>query len=165
MGKRVRVLSKNMFDSILPRMKIDDLNVEYQHNLAFISIRNSDMPDMSYFKKNHTNVLNLVFDDETKEGNDLRVKSGIRESQLFTREQAKQIIDFVEMNKNVDIIYVHCLAGQSRSGAVGLFINDIWGEQSYYDFAQSNPIIKPNFFIVALLRRVYNNIEEDYGDK
>lgn len=160
MSKRVRVLSKTLFDTILPKMRIDDTNVESQ-NLAFISIRNSDMPDTSYFKETHPNVLGLVFDDETKDGNDLRIKKGLSESQLFTREQGQQIIDFVEKNKDVDIIYVHCLAGQSRSGAVGLFINDIWGEQNYYDFAQSNPTIKPNFFIVALLRRIYNNIEED----
>jgi len=160
MSKRVRVLSKTLFDTILPRMRIDDTNVESQ-NLAFISIRNSDMPDTSYFKETHPNVLGLVFDDETEEGNEIRLKKGLKGSQLFTREQGQQIIDFVERNKNVDIIYVHCLAGQSRSGAVGLFINDIWGEQNYYDFAQSNPTIKPNYFIVAILRRIYNNIEED----
>ena len=154
---RVRVLSKMIFDTILPKMKIDDSNVESQ-NYAFISISNSDNPS-SYFKIDHPNVLRLVFDDATLEENELRVKKGLNELQLFTKDQGKEVINFVEKNKEVDIFYVHCAAGQSRSGALGTFINDIYGNQNFYDFLQSNPIIKPNYYILALLRRIYNNIE------
>ena len=157
---RVRVLSKNIFDNILPRMKINDSNVE-EYNYAFISILNSDTPNSSYFNQDHPNVLRLVFDDATMEENDRRIKLGLTELKLFTREQGDEILKFIEQNKNVDIFYVHCLAGQSRSGAVGTFINDIYGEQNFYNFVQSNPIIKPNYYILALLRRIYNNIEND----
>lgn len=157
---RIKVLSKSLFDSQLQRMKINDENVE-THPYAFISIQNSDQPNGSYFKRDHTNVLRLVFDDATDVENQRRSKLGLAELQLFTKEQAKQIIDFMEKHKEVETFYVHCLAGQSRSGAVGTFINDTYGSQNFYQFCQSNPIIKPNYFILALLRRVYNNIEED----
>lgn len=41
--------------------------------------------------------------------------------QIFTDEQAKQIIDFAEKHKGENMV-VHCEAGMSRSQAVGLFI-------------------------------------------
>jgi predicted protein tyrosine phosphatase len=156
----VRVLNKSHFDTVLPRMRIDDSNVEKHLDKAFISILNSEFSDF-YFSEDHYNVLRLKFDDETIEGNELRRKKGLRESQLFTRKQGEQIVEFLEKNRNVDTLYVHCLAGVSRSGAVGTFANDIYGNKAFYEFCNSNPIIKPNYFILALLRRVYNGIEGD----
>lgn len=153
---KVRVLSKDHFDTVLPRMRIDNSNVEQQLNYAFISITDGDMEDVHYFEKDYRNVLNLEFDDATDEENERRVKFGQSELLLFTVEQAKRVIEFIEKNKNVETLFVHCLAGRSRSGAVGLFINDIYGEQTYFEFANSNPTINPNYYIVALLRRVQN---------
>ena len=154
----VRVLSKGHFDTVLPRMRIDNTNVEEHVDKAFISITDGDMKDVHYFDKDYSNVLNLEFDDATDEENERRVKSGQKELVLFTKEQGKKIIDFVEKNKHVETFFVHCLAGQSRSGAVGVFINDLFGEETYFEFANSNPIIKPNYFILALLRRIYNEL-------
>ena len=121
---KVRVLSKDHFDTVLPRMRIDNSNVEQQLNYAFISITDGDMEDVHYFEKDYRNVLNLEFDDATDEENERRVKFGQSELLLFTVEQAKRVIEFIEKNKNVETLFVHCLAGRSRSGAVGLFIND-----------------------------------------
>jgi predicted protein tyrosine phosphatase len=157
---RVRVLPKNMFDTILPRMRITESNVEGQ-NAAFISIINSDAVGTSYFNSDHSNVLRMVFDDATFDENERRAKLGLNELVLFTREQAQQILDFVNKNSEVETFYVHCSAGRSRSGAVGTFINDIWGSQTFEQFLQSNPTVSPNYYILALLRRVYNNIEDD----
>lgn len=152
----VRVLSKSHFDTVLPRMRIDNSNVEEHTDKAFISITNGDREDSHYFDKDYSNVLNLEFDDATDEENERRIKAGLNELVLFTEQQSKQIIEFIEKNKHVETFYVHCLAGQSRSGAVGLFINDLHGEETYFEFANSNPTIKPNYFILALLRRVQN---------
>ena len=157
---RVKVLSKNLFDTTLTKMKINDSNVEMQ-KFAFISIINSDLIETSFFKEDHINVLRLVFDDATQEENERRIKAGLTELQLFTRNQAIQIIDFIEKNKNVETFYVHCLAGSSRSGAVGTFINDIYGSQTFHQFLESNPFVRPNYYILALLRRIHNNVEED----
>lgn len=158
---KVRVLSKDHFDTVLPRMKIYNENVEQHLDKAFISIVDGDKEDIHYFDRDYSNVLNLSFDDATDEENERRVKNGETELALFTKEQGEKILEFVEKNKHVEIFYVHCLAGKSRSGAVGLIINDYYGEESYYEFANSNPYIKPNFFMVALLRRIYNGVSDE----
>lgn len=152
----VRVLSKSHFDTVLPRMRIDNSNVEEHTDKAFISITDGDREDSHYFDKNYSNVLNLEFDDATDEENERRIKAGLNELVLFTEQQANQIIDFIERNKHVETFYIHCLAGQSRSGAVGMFVNDLHGEETYFEFVNSNPTIRPNYFILALLRRIQN---------
>lgn len=158
---KVRVLSKNHFDDILPRMRISNTNVIEHVSEAFISILNSDQPDSSYFDKDYPNVLRLVFDDVTDEEFKRVSEQTQRELTLFSAEQAKQVLSFLENNKHVDTLYVHCTAGVSRSGAVGTIANDFYGKETFFEFTQSNPYIKPNYFIVALLRRVYNNIDEN----
>ena len=120
---------------------------------AFISITDGDNEDIHYFDKDYKNVLNLEFDDVTDQDSEGNV--------LFNREHGEKIIEFVELNKHVETLFVHCLAGVSRSGAVGLFLNDIYGNETYYEFCNSNTKIKPNFYIVALLRRIYNNIPNE----
>lgn len=157
---RVRVLPKNMFDTLLQKIKIDEDNVESQ-NAAFISIVNSDLAETSFFKNDHSNVLRLVFDDTTQEENHNRLRKGLSELRVFSREQAQQILEFSNKHKDVETIYVHCLAGRSRSGAVGTFINDVYGSQTFQQFLQTNTTVSPNYYILALLRRVYNNIEDD----
>jgi len=157
----VRVLSKGHFDTLLPRMRIDNSNVEEHVDKAFISITDGDREDAHYFDKDYSNVLNLEFDDATDEENERRRKFGQIEYILFTKEQGEKILEFIEQNKHVETFYVHCLAGVSRSGAVGLFINDLHGEESYFEFANSNPIIKPNYFILAMLRRLQNGLIEE----
>ncbi len=158
---KVRVLSKNQFDSLLPRMRIDDDNVETNVDSVFISIVGSDGHDYSYFNRDHCNVLRLIFDDITQEQNDYIVSKGEAPLLLFNKEHADAIIKFIERNKVAKICYVHCLAGVSRSGAVGTFINDICGYEKFTDFVKSNPYIMPNYYILTLLKRVYNNIALD----
>ena len=161
---KIRVLSKNHFDDVLPRMRITNESVSEHLNEAFISILNSDMPNSSYFDKDYPNVLRLVFDDITDREQEWQIMKGSKNTNeliLFNRKHANKIIEFVEQNKHVDTMFVHCTAGVSRSGAVGTFINDIAGEQTFFKFTNSNSQIKPNFYILALLRRVYNKIEDD----
>ena len=157
----VRILSKEHFDTVLPRMRIDNLNVEEHLDKAFISILDPDRPNSSYFIDNHPNVLRLVFADETPDGNYARIKKGLNECQLFTRQQGEEILNFVERNKHIETLFIHCSAGISRSGAVGLVINDYYGEETYMEFGNSNTNIRPNFYIVALLRRIYNGIGDE----
>ena len=161
---KIRVLSKNLFDDILPRMGLTEENAIRDDSKAFISILNSDTPNNSYFKNEAKNVLKLVFDDITDREIEMLTKRGdrmIEDLILFNREHANRIIAFMENNKDVETLYVHCTAGVSRSGAVGTFINDVYGKQTFLEFCNSNPYIHPNFYILALLRRVYNNIEDE----
>jgi predicted protein tyrosine phosphatase len=73
----------------------------------------------------------------------------------MNNEQAKQIIDFIEANKDKEICIVHCAAGISRSGAVGTFINDLYGEP-YEVFRMINPYIHPNSHVLSTLRKMLN---------
>ena len=87
----VRVLSKDRFDSIIPRMRIPTTKEVQEHtDKAFISIMNSELPH-SYFPQDYSNVLRLVFDDVTEEENQKRIKSGRQELQLFTTQQAERV--------------------------------------------------------------------------
>ena len=143
----IKVLSKNQFDLVLTHMLITNDNVNQHLDKAFISITNDN--NSHYFNKDYKNVLNLEFDDASDEEKELV---------LFTEEQAEKIFKFAEENKSVETLYVHCLAGRSRSGAIGLVMNDYYGEETYMQFINNNPYITPNYFIVALLRRIYNKI-------
>jgi predicted protein tyrosine phosphatase len=158
---KVRVLSKDLFDTILPRMRIENQNVEEHFDKAFISITDGDREDIHYFNKDYKNVLNLEFDDASDLENERRIKFGQTELILFTRQQGQQIIDFLDENKGIETLYVHCLAGRSRSGAIGTFANDIYGKETFYEFCNSNPTISPNYYILALLKRIYNGIADE----
>jgi predicted protein tyrosine phosphatase len=150
----VRVLNQTNFDLLLPKMGILESSINTHKDKAFISITNPI--GKHFFKNNYSNVLNLEFDDATDEENLRRVREGLEELTLFDEEQAIEIINFIEQNKHVETFYVHCLAGSSRSGAVGVFINDLYGDESYFEFLNSNPIVRPNYYILALLKRIYN---------
>lgn len=71
---------------------------------------------------------------------------------LFTDEDAKSILNFVELCKNgVDLIVVHCEAGISRSagvaGALSLIMNG--SDQYYFDK------FLPNIFVYRRLLNMY----------
>ncbi len=46
---------------------------------------------------------------------------------------------------------VHCAAGVSRSGAVGLFVRDYFS-LDYSEFKRQNPHIVPNLWVSKVLR-------------
>lgn len=152
---KVRVLSKQIFDSVLVNIQINDSNVEEHSDKAFISIINDDGKDTSFFKSEHPNVIKFVFDDATDEENKLRVRKGLTELKLFNKEDAIRLIEFLETNKNITDLLVHCAAGQSRSGAIGTFANDYFGEETYHEFMRNNPMVRPNYYILALIKRIY----------
>ena len=84
------------------------------------------------------NILQLEFDD-------------VFDS--FTEQHAEQIIDFVEKNKNKRVMYVHCDAGISRSGAVGLWMCRYLGEDEE-DFRTRNKNIHPSPNVMNILKKV-----------
>ena len=63
-------------------------------------------------------VLTLYFDD---------IERPERGSKRMTPGQAKQIVDFINANRNVDTLLIHCFAGFSRSRAVGVFAREYLG--------------------------------------
>ncbi len=126
MKLKIEVLSHYRFDEKMREMNLNDENVE-KTNTAFISIIGTpecleyylDEGDTKHYFKDHSNVLNLDFDDI---GTDVMYNG--HHFKTMRMEQAEKTIDFIEdnINKGVEQFYIHCRAGYSRSRAVGEFI-------------------------------------------
>ena len=70
---------------------------------------------------------------------------------LFNRDLAEQIILFVNnLSKEIEQIWVHCYAGISRSGAVGLWATR-YLELNEELFRSKHPHIQPNETILEIL--------------
>lgn len=148
--KKIDILSKFTFDQIMEKEGVTNDSVETFVNSLFISIHgNYEEDEPPYFSKNYDNVLNLVFDDVEEDIQD----SGGRIARAFTREQAVELIKFIEDHKNRKYCIIHCGAGVSRSGAIGTFISDYF-EKDYKEFKLQNPHIMPNGQVLAMLKRV-----------
>ena len=142
---KIRVYSKKDFINLMISNNLTSSNVEEVKSTIFIEI--NETSGVSYFKENLENVLILHFDDLTYlESEDLT---------LFNKEHALQIIKFFEKFKDRENIIIRCNAGVSRSGALGLFFNDLL-RQDYFEFKKNNPKVIPNGFVYSLLREVYN---------
>lgn len=111
-------------------------------------------------------ILNLCFGDITKEQFE-RIKvatpktldQGLR---LFDETDAHKILDFVKIlnDEPIGTLVVHCDAGISRSGAIGLFITRLLGLDEK-EFRKNNRYIHPNNFIYDVLTEV-SGINKDY---
>ena len=130
---------------------IDDSNVESYDIYAFISILDVTGLDCEgHFEKEHSNVKIQHFGDYGE------LEEGIIEGPaVFSKKQAKELIEFIEANKDKQTFIVHCTAGISRSGAIATFINDLYGN-SYKEFFNDNRQIQPNYTILRRLREVYS---------
>jgi len=101
-------------------------------------------------------VLNLDFDDVSSDWIDWK-------GHIFyglSKDQAKEIVDFIEKNIGDDFI-IHCLAGKSRSQGVVRFILDTYPGQ-IYQTREDNPCNSPNYDVVSKLKaewRSQNEIE------
>ena len=142
---KIYVLSKLRFDDLLKNNNIDDSNVDTYKNSAFICINDTTG---SYYHEpiltEHFNVLNLFFDD---------VETDTCEYRAFTENDAKRVISFLDVNKNVKLLLVHCGAGVSRSGAIGQFALDyLNGDKDQFNF--DNSFILPNSRVLQMLIRV-----------
>lgn len=123
---KIKVLSHYLFDEEMKKFGLDDNNVE-NTNMAFISIIGTEecikywiMEDDKHYFKDHSNVLNLDFDDI--DSCDI-IYNG-HHFKTITIEQAEKTVDFIEsmINKGVNTIFCHCKAGLSRSRAIAEFI-------------------------------------------
>ena len=123
---KVEVLSQFLFDERMRELMLDDNNIE-DSNMAFISIIGTpeclkyylDEEETKHYFKDRQNVLNLDFDDISKD-----VLYNGHLFKTMTMEQAEKSVDFIEkmINNDVDEIIIHCRAGMSRSRAFGEWI-------------------------------------------
>ncbi len=141
--------------------RTDDNIEEWNSNVCLISINGSDCytekyPELQpYFKQDHLNVLNLIFDD-VDEPHSIDMAKEFQEKgiKLFSETHALKILSFIEKHKDKKSCLVHCAAGISRSGAVGEFINDHIGKEDYKTFKTRNPHTHPNGLVMRTLKRI-----------
>lgn len=149
---KVFVTNKIGFDKTMKDKGITNDNVESYKKTFFISI-NDTSGSTPYFE-NKSNVKVLFFDDTEK---DLETTSDKKRSiKAFTEDQAKELLEFIESNKDKETCIVHCAAGISRSGAVGTFITEYFNSDFDW-FRKTNPQIHPNRLVLDLLKKELKN--------
>lgn len=130
------ILDKNRFiDRVLP--KVDD-----NGNAFFISILDPEEDSKNPFRDNNENYKTWWFFD---------LEEDIGNYKSVTTDQAKEIFEFIKVNKNKEKLFVHCSAGISRSAAIGAFVNEYTGGK-YNDLLDKFPHILPNGKLTHLLR-------------
>jgi len=153
----INVLSKNVFDNLMHEHKINDQTVSNYDNVFFISIndtKSSEYFEESWFRKNHDNVMVLYFDDVESENETSPTNSG--KCTPFSNKMAKDLYMFIKNNLEKNQCIVHCMAGISRSGAVGSFICDLT-RSNRQKFLRDNPQIHPNARVLIMLNKEERN--------
>jgi predicted protein tyrosine phosphatase len=135
--------------SILPRREMQSLIDEHgekeildRHKI--VSIFDNDGP---VFNRDHENLLSLRFRDITS-------GIGYNDEDLFSFAQADQAVEFIDKLGSNDDFIVHCGAGISRSGAVGIFTALVHGE-GLDVLLQRHQDIWPNRWVFRLLAESY----------
>lgn len=144
---RVSVLSKPRFNQIMGNVGITDLNIEDRiESICFISINDTagKWKD-SWFGQDHDNVIRLWFDDVEKDGDTPPTHD--RPGIAVTDEQIERLVLFIFENIDKETFLIHCTAGISRSGAIGLFITNLLGE-NIEQYFKNNPRVHPNKMIL-----------------
>lgn len=114
------------------------------HENRIISINdvanNPEPPPFSDYLLSSPNLLILFFDDLETPG-----------KTAFTMSMASRIADFATKNTELPL-HIHCTAGISRSGAVGLALAEHFGCRE--KFSLENPDIQPNSLVLRIMRQV-----------
>lgn len=110
---------------------------EKQDTYAVISIQDTHTNGFGFeFRKSKycQDVLTLYFDDTVKE---------VDGAVMFNQDHARQIIHFLQKNKAVETLLVHCYGGESRSRAVAAFAAKMLGVDNsrYFKTGHPNPVV------------------------
>lgn len=130
----ITVLPHNAFDEYMTDNHINDSNVEGIKDTMFISIIGTkeclkyyleEEDTKHWFAENHTNVINLDFDDLSMD-----ITWHGHQFKAISEDQAKSLYEFIERNirDGRGNAIIHCRAGMSRSQAIGRFITAIHPE-------------------------------------
>ncbi len=149
---KVFILPKYAFDGYMRKHGISDTNVNSQSKTIFISINGTEDTGEYPYLKEASNVKVLFFDDvEEDHYKEMDGKTLI--AKAFTEDQGRELIEFLDRNKDKESCIVHCAAGISRSGAVGTFVNDYF-RGDYKEFKKNNRHILPNGQVLRILNKL-----------
>lgn len=141
---KIRIFNKFIFENMI----VQRLKDKWTDDICFISILDPD---------NKNNYFPDKEDYKTVWFYDLEFELG--DYKIFNSEIAKELVDFIKLNKDKKACIVHCSAGVSRSGAVGEFIQRKLGTESMKTFRKRNKHIHPNRLVRKLLNIEWNNYE------
>lgn len=167
-----------MIVKVFPKIVVEK-TIEKSLNLfskwALISINDSNQKLIDLDKEqklkqiNCEKILSLDFSDltekqyeEVKNSEQQKFKE---EFKLFSDEQSRFIINFVSQiksDKSYKALVVHCSAGISRSGAVGLWASRFLNLKEN-DFWFHNPTVYPNSYILDKLLKM-SGMKNNYED-
>ncbi len=158
MPLKIQAMSKHKFDLLMDQRGITDLTIEDHKNLFVISINYSFHDGKNIegrFKKDHSNLLKLFFDDVEK---DVTIKLATAEKELkaMSEGDANRIMNFIKGIENIEDaeIIIHCHFGKSRSIAVAHFLAEYFKVDTVafmHNLYTSNDQ-KPNKTVLKLLR-------------
>lgn len=147
------------FNKLMEDNNITDENVETKGDVMLISIGDAAKPvgwRRQHFAEEHPNVMIMHFDDVEHDG--IPVILGGGTAVAFSEKMARDLYAFIKRNAHRKTCIVHCEAGISRSGAVGTFIQGLYGND-WDEFKRVNRHISPNARVARMLN------QEKYKDK
>lgn len=125
MSIQIIVYSRDKFSTNTP---CNDNNVSEFINDYFICINaTGNIHSEPFFKKDHSNVLNMYFDDVVE---DTVKYFGPTDSEFkcyakaCTVSQAKQMYEFIGSIADNSRLHIYCTKGKSRSVAVAKYVNE-----------------------------------------
>ena len=134
---KVFIMPKFIFEQAIDGIEKSSKDVFY------LSINNPDDEDKTPIREDSDTFKSMWFYDIDEDIYD-EVKDFTYKT--ISDEQLDELYDFIMKNKDKKNFVVHCTAGISRSGAVGEFVNDLFGIP-YAEFRKQNPNIIPNTYI------------------
>lgn len=134
---KVFIMPKFIFEQAIDGIEKSSKDVFY------LSINNPDDEDKTPIREDSDTFKSMWFYDIDEDIYD-EVKDFTYKT--ISDEQLDELYDFIMKNKDKKNFVVHCTAGVSRSGAVGEFVNDLFGIP-YAEFRKQNPNIIPNTYI------------------
>lgn len=157
MVKKIMVARKETALYVASKLKVKGLAVisisSYKKDIIFTEAVQKQL--------NCYDVLNFVFADLTE--NDFKISPKlVSEFPHFTVEMAREIVHFLNKLKDMDInlLFIHCDAGISRSGAVGVFACRYLGMDET-EFRKEHKNIGPNTLVYDTLCQV-SGLRGDY---
>ena len=137
--------------------KFNEYDKEVVKENNFITIRDHkvETPVLNFHKD--SNVLSLMFDD-VEESDEQELLERFHYI-VFNEDMAKEIHDFVERIDKNKTLYVNCHAGVSRSGAVGIVLNEYFNrflednKDDYEYFFENNKRKGCIFMATSMLKK------------